>query len=103
VQPNHSTVKANNVQRFKLSGNTFLNDLGKGTFIQMFVELPEAATLTANWFIGTATLVGGFATSVIEDHDRVFPTRSQAGVALSGLPAMPSACSGQVGPERIID
>src|SRR5437762_1836099 len=48
------------VQRFKLSGNTLLNDLDKGTFIQMFVELPEAATLTGNRFIGTATLVGGF-------------------------------------------
>ena len=80
----------------EMSGNIMLNDLGAGTFLNLFAAPTAPAQLSANQFVGGGTVVGGAAAaSVTESGDSVFATRATAGIAQQ-FP-VPAACQGTIG------
>ncbi len=81
----------NTSQTIELKGNTLINDLGQGTFLNMFHPATSTPNFTGNLLVGGGTISN---TSVNESNDQTFASRSTAGISATGFPrstACPSA------------
>jgi|GEM_PF-2936393 len=69
---------SNPTQTLELNGNILLNDLGAGTFVNLFNPTSTPATFMSNLFVNGGTVSNSSA--VTESGDQVFPTRTAAGI-----------------------
>ena len=84
-------------QSLELTGNILIDDLGIGTFLNLFAAPSSPAQIQGNTFIGASTTEfgGAAASSVTQSGNQSFTSRSQAGITAQ-FPT-PAGCTGPIG------